>query len=148
MPRKKPDVTPFYPEDKDRIDGVNARTPYFSTYYCNVIWAVKDNPATQRMVKCQGCDIIIPRNVPRVWLEAAFRHSAGHWCMSCARDKMAENEREFLSHINEVQKYIGAIRQLIVTADKTTQDQRYIDALAMGKMISVIKGKEKRFNRY
>jgi len=144
MPRKKPDLTPFYPSDKDRVDGLCARTPYFSEYSTNVIWSVKDRPENQRMVKCQDCGTIIPRNVPRIWLDAAYRHSAGHWCISCARTRLAETKKEFNDHKVRVESYVKAIDSMLENSEKIINDPRYIDALAMGKMISVIRGKKEK----
>jgi hypothetical protein len=143
MPRRKPDLTPFYPEDKDRIDGISARTPYFSTYSTNVTWGIRDTPSTQRMVKCKECGTVIPRNIPRVWLEAAYRYNAGHYCMTCARERLAEIRSEYATHIDRAQEYVKTIEKLEAVTYNVTQDQRYIDALAMGRMISVIRGKKR-----
>lgn len=148
MPRKKPDLTPFYPDKKKRIDGVCANAPYFNIFSHNTVWAVKDSPKDQRMVKCQDCGTIIPRNIPRIWLESPYRNGAGHWCISCGRGHLASMLKEFRDHKDRVQTYIDSMENLLDTIKNIDVDQRYIDVLAMGKMLSVMRGKSARERKY
>jgi len=141
MPRKKPDLSPWMEGDK-RVDSVFARMVYFNQWGENYIIRMKDNPETQRTVKCQECGIVIPRDVPRLAREGSW-YRKGHLCVSCAQNEINEFINNMKTLQNEINEHLQLGEALLDCAKEIEQDTRYPDRVAMGKLIQVI-GKERR----
>jgi len=144
MPRKRPDLTPFYPDkDGSKIDGVMCRIPYWSSFSWNSQFILKDKPSTQRMIKCQGCGTIVPRQIPRLWFNSSYSHQAGHYCMSCGISRIRNHAGQMRSHIKDIEDLIKLDTLVMDNAEKVLDDKRYKEQMALGKMVAII-GKQKR----
>jgi len=144
MPRKKPDLTPWLDGDK-RVDSVFARMVYFNQWGENYIMRMKDNPETQRTVKCQECGIVIPRDVPRLAREGSW-YRKGHLCMDCGKKEIDEFINNMRTLARQIEEHLALGKALKECAGDITSDPRYADRLALGKMLQVMRGHERRYS--
>ena len=142
MPRKKPDLTPWEKEE-NRVDSIFAKLVYYNTWGENYVLRMKDNPATQRMVKCQDCGIILPRDVPRLSREGSwYRH--GHLCMDCGQNELTEFVRRMENIKSQIEEHITLGKTLRDCSSHVATDPRYKEKLAMGKLLQVMRGKKQQ----
>lgn len=142
MPRKKVELKPWLEGDK-RIDSVFARMVYFNQWGENYIMRIKDNPSTQRTVKCQGCGIVIPRDVPRLGREGSW-YRKGHLCMDCGKKEIEDFIENMETLQRSIQEHLTLGKALKECANDVSNDPRYVDKLAMGKFLQIIAGKRQR----
>ena len=141
MPRKKPDLTPWKSGD-NRVDSVFARMVYFNQWGENYIMRMKDEPTNQRTVKCQGCGIVMPRDVPRLSREGSW-YRKGHLCVECGIKEIDQFIQNMEVLNKEIQEHIALGRGLRECATEIAGDPRYPEKLAMGKMLQVMRGERK-----
>lgn len=103
-----------------------------------------NDPKNQRICHCQACSTKIPREVPRVKLEASYHYGAGYYCLSCGV-KMLKRKRIQLENTKSViSTTIHGLSELEALSVKVMQDEWYPKKMALGKLFQVMEENQKK----
>jgi len=101
----------------------------------------QNKPEEQRKAHCQRCGVIIPREVPRIKLQASFYYGSGYYCISCGMEKLAKQKEHFEESQKIIEEQLEKIKELEKISEQVLNDEWYEKKMALGKMLQVI-GKE------
>lgn len=109
-------------------------------------WLFVNKPKEQRLCRCQNCGAKIPREVPRVKLEASYYYGAGYYCLSCGFRKL-EKRKEYLKWAkSKISKEIRNLDEIQKIVDEVMKEEQYSKRMSLARMLQVIS--EKAGNRY
>lgn len=106
------------------------------------IYMFCNNPSKQRICHCQKCGTKIPREVPRIKLDASYYYGAGYYCLSCGIRMLEEQHEDLKDKVKTLQKTMKELTDLVEISDKVMQDEFYSKKMALARMIQVMKGED------
>jgi len=106
-----------------------------------------NNPKAQRISHCQGCGTKVPREVPRVKLEASYYYGAGYYCLSCGIKKLIYRREHLERAKSKIGTEISKLQELEQVAKEIMNDEWYPKKMALAKMLQVMEneGKNRRY---
>lgn len=126
----------FYKTEKE--NGTHARAYDVQINGTSRLFIFCNDPNNQRMCHCQSCGIKIPREVPRVKLDAAYHYGAGYYCMSCGVKKLRQKQNELKNVSEAMDKVVTELEDLQKLAKKVMENEFYVQKMALGKMFQVM----------
>lgn len=111
-----------------------------SFIFCN-------DPSHQRLCHCQRCGVKIPREVPRIKLDASYFYGAGYYCMKCGIEKLREKEEAFKEVRNTMDSEIIKLKNLEKLAKEVMEDEFYPKKMALAKMLQVMEENQHKRKR-
>lgn len=101
-----------------------------------------NDPPKQRIAHCQKCGTKIPREVPRLKLDASYYYGAGYYCLSCGVRMLEEKAEDLKDKTKTIQKTVKELEELVDISDKVMQDEFYSKKMALARMIQVMTGED------
>lgn len=101
-------------------------------------WVFVNDPEHQRMCKCQKCGTKIPREVPRIKLDASYYYGAGYYCLSCGLRELRAKHADFERTKEEMENQMKNLEQMMDIAVEVMNDEWYSKKMALGKMFQVM----------
>jgi len=136
IPRKK-EVLKSWFEGDNAIDSIFCRLPYYMRQGEGYIMTMRDNPKSQRQVKCNECHIIIPRDTPRIARNGSW-YAKGHLCMKCAKEEMKRTLERIESFMLGLKEDSTLIHTLLECIAQVENDKRYEEKLGIGRFMQLI----------
>ena len=99
-----------------------------------------NNPPKQRICNCQKCNTKIPREVPRIKLDASYHYGAGYYCLSCGVRMLADKQKELKQVVDTLQDEMKNLDNLMDISDQVMKDEFYSKKMALARMIQVVAG--------
>ncbi len=128
----------FYKFEKHHGKDANAFVVSFGGRSRRLVFC--NNPKKQRKCKCQQCGTEVPREVPRLKLDASYYYGAGYYCLSCARVFLKKKVLSFRDDAKRITDEADKIDKLINITEEVIQDEWYEKKMAMGRLGQVIRG--------
>jgi hypothetical protein len=123
----------------EKYNGLKTWAGYISMFQNSSSFIYRNNPLTQRLATCKECGILIPREIPRIYLQASHSYRAGNYCVRCGITRL----QDFKNDIGRDKKFIEEkMKELdkILDALSETKDDEYFkdktDVLYLAKKIS------------
>jgi len=125
-------------EDRDG-DGV----PLFGIYIESwKTFEFKNYPPAQRLARCKVCEIPIPREVPRFYLDESWSWRKGHYCIKCAHKMLVDKKEGLEKRVKELKGVIKKIEEMIELTEKIMNTEEYRKRMAVAHMCKAIERKK------
>lgn len=106
-------------------------------------WIFCNDPKNQRMCHCQKCGTKIPREVPRIKLEASYFYGSGYYCLTCGKQKLDEKYSNLNARKQEIEKTMDNLTKMMDISKEVMSDQWYSKKMALGRMLQVMEENQK-----
>jgi len=116
--------------------------PLFGVYFES--WrgfSFKNYPPGQRLARCKICNIPIPREVPRFFLNESWSWRKGHYCIKCAHRMLVDKKESLEKKVRELKGVIKKIEEMIDLTEKVMNTKEYRKRMAVAHMCKAIERK-------
>lgn len=110
-------------------------------------WVFTNNPSKQRKAHCQGCGTIIPREVPRLKLNASYYFGAGYYCLSCGKKELQKKKANLEYTNSSIEEEIENLKGLVKITEEVMNDpdEFYKKKMALAKMLRVMEPEKRGY---
>jgi len=90
--------------------------------------------STVRKVKCQECNVSIPKNVPKFHYYRPWNYYSGFYCLKCSKQKLNNKIHNWTFHLNQMKETLIILKSMSKKTELEMNRKGYKEHMALEEL--------------